>query len=288
MEVSLPAKHGKTYAGLVTRDNDTQEALGQALTTPLLSGHCYLLRFHAARSTSFSSYSRTTELPADFSGAVRLQLWAGKDHCQMQELLAETTPIRDTSWKTYELLFSPREEYDQFFFKATYVDDSDVYNGHVLIDHLSPILELECAASNTLELESISSVPAPGEAPNELSALIEKELPKIKWVHNGFTLEQQLLPSNSDPASWIYGNLGIYQITQLLKNNPDALITIAVGPRKDPLQQHHIRLLAAEFMAAGLSPRQCLIRPIKKRDERKTDWLRAPDGSVDILWGVDY
>lgn len=287
MNVHLPAKHGKTYAGLVTRDNATQEVLGQALSSPIKKGHCYRLRIHAARATSFSSYSRLTEMPADFSQGVRLQLWAGDGHCNMQELLAQTATIQDTSWTAYDISFSPRQQYDHFFFKVTYTAEEPAYNGHVLIDHLSPIIEESCqdAAPPTVML-------LPKEAPSigtsaQLAGLIEEQLPKVKWVKEGFSLEQQLLPPPGTNRRWVYGNIGIYQIAHLLSAYPDALLTVAVGPRKDPLQQHHIRLLAAEFMAAGLSPKQCLIRPVKKRDLKKTDWLQT-QGSGDILWGLDY
>ena len=123
---------------------------------------------------------------------------------------------------------------------------------------------------------------------DQLADLIEEELPKVRWVNNGFTLEQQLLPPAANNHNWTFGNPGIYQIAQLLKDHPDALLTVAVGPRKDPLLQHHIRLIAAEFMAAGLSAKQCLIRPLKKRDMKRNNWLKTAIGGQDILWGVDY
>lgn len=288
MNVHLPARHGKTYAGLVTRDNATQEALGQALSSPILAGHCYLLRINAARSATFSSYSRLTELPADFSQPVRLQLWGGKGHCQMQELLAETLPVQDTVWKVYELNFSPQEGYDQLFIKVAYAKEGEVYNGHVLIDHLSPIVEMKCIERTFLRWENKNDEVLSTGSDDQLADLIEEELPKVRWVNNGFTLEQQLLPPAANNHNWTFGNPGIYQIAQLLKDHPDALLTVAVGPRKDPLLQHHIRLIAAEFMAAGLSAKQCLIRPLKKRDMKRNNWLKTAIGGQDILWGVDY
>lgn len=288
MSVSLPAKHGKTYAGLVTRDNATQEALGQSLGQPLQAGHCYRLRFHAARSATFSSYSRLTELPADFTRAVRLQLWAGQGHCQMQELLAETTAIQDTIWKRFEVAFSPTANYDQFFFKVTYAGEEEAYNGHILLDHLSPIIEEACRPDSTQLAHRIPKEAPSIGSPEQLPQLIERQLPKVKWVKEGFTLEQQLLPPPGNALTWSHGNLGIYQIAHLLKAYPDAMLTIAVGPRKDPLQQHHIRLIAAEFMAAGLPPKQCLIRPLKKRDLKRRQWLQFAEGNRDILWAIDY
>lgn len=286
MEVTTKAKHGKTYAGLVVRDNQTQETLGQALIRPLKAGQCYLLRFYACRSDVFSSYSRLTELPTDYSNPVKLQLWAGNKHCRRKVLLAETEAIQTTSWQIYDLRLRPTSDVNQLFFSATYHENFDFYNGHVLIDHLSPIIAIDCTeGEHSLGLDKPQSSDKRPDT-TDLAGKIKDQITGIQWVRNGFSLQQQIIPRIDQGEGWISGNASIYQISDHLKTDPDALLTIAVGPRKNRLLKHHIRLLAAEFMAAGLPPDRCLIRPMKKRDLRRNDWLNANDPEPDILWGI--
>lgn len=286
MGVTQPARHGKTYAGLVVRDNNTRETLGQTLSEPLIAGQCYFLRFYASRSDDFSSYSRLTNEPADFTPAVRLQIWAGSRHCTPAELLVETAPLRDTSWQAYEVILRPRENSDQLFFTAAFDDPQQPYNGHLLLDHLSPIVALDCDQ----ELPLLPAVPTgmqPGEvAAASLAELIRQEIGAVRWTRNGFSLYQELLPDPDQDHHWITGNPAVYRISRYLQNQPEALLTVAVGPRKDPLISHHIRLLAAEFLAAGLPPERCLIRPMKKRDRKRDNWLNSNVPTADLLWGI--
>lgn len=288
LNVTQDAKHGKTYAGLVVRDNGTQETLGQMLAQPLRTGACYEVRLYACRAAGFSSYSRLTGMQANFSEPVKLQLWGGTQHCGREHLLAETTAITDTTWQLYELAFTAPADCDQLFFSAAYTNDSLVYNGHLLLDHLSPLIPIDCRSRMPLAEEGETATPPTNGIPQKsnLATAIEGELSGIRWVRNGFSLEQHLLPVNGSHSTWTAGNRGIYRITQYLQSDPEALLTVAVGPKKDPLLQHHIRLLAAEFMAAGLTPDRCLIRPIRKKDLHREDWLKSDYNATHLLWGL--
>lgn len=96
MNVVQKAIHGKTYAGLVVRDNNTQETLGQSLSKTLLAETCYMFHLNACRSEAFASYSRLTLEPANFVKPVKLQVWAGNQHCNRKYLVAETDAVADT------------------------------------------------------------------------------------------------------------------------------------------------------------------------------------------------
>jgi|SRR5690606_2770898 len=47
---NLKAQDGKTYLGMVARDNDTYEAISQVLSEPLIAGKCYTLSVYLARA----------------------------------------------------------------------------------------------------------------------------------------------------------------------------------------------------------------------------------------------
>lgn len=282
--VTKKAVHGKTYAGLVVRDNETQETLGQNLDQPILEGNCYLLRFYACMSEIFSSVSRLTREPSEFSHAVKLQIWGGQQHCDRKFLLAETEPVTENFWQIFHVFFNPPADCDQLFLTAAFNDAADPYNGHILIDNLSPIVSVNCDdPANSLKEPSEIGI----ETDNlNIKEAISREIPDIRWARNGFSLEQDFFQDPMGSDELVVGNKAIYRISHHLQTHPDALLTVVVGPRKDPLVQHHIRLLAAEFMASGLSPERCLIRPMKKRDLKKDNWLNEVSDEVDVLWGV--
>lgn len=284
MQVTMPAYHGLSFAGLVVRDNGTYEALGQQLSPALKPGHCYRFRIHAARSPLFISISRSTLEPADFTQAVRLQLWAGDKHCAFQQLLAETPTITDTTWQAYELAFHAEAAYDQLFLVAKN-DPSygNSYNGHIMLDKASPLIPLDCTDGSFLT-ETIAAWDYP-ETGHDAAflAFLNRQVARIRWVRNGFSLEQELLPGDTPGQAWQIGNGAIFTIARALQHRPDALLTVAVGPKKGPLVQHQMRLIAAELLAAGLRPERCLIRPLRAKDLRRTDWLNR-EGN--ILWGV--
>jgi hypothetical protein len=287
MSVTQLAFHGKTYAGLVSRDNDTAEALGQSLDHTLEAGSCYMLRLYTSRSPIFKSHSRSTGDLVDFTQPIKLQIWAGNLHCQNEELLAETPLITDTTWQMHEMHFSPKANYKQLYFTAAREKESAPYNGHLLLDHLSPVIPLDCSTGVSLTLieEKEESVPAINNY-DDLQTSIQEQIKQLHWVRDGFGLEQNLIPSAKQISDWEIINKAIYQISEGLKVHPKALLTIAVGPPKGPLVQHHIRLLAAEFMAVGLPPERCLIRPMKKKDLRKGNWLTEGTEQVYLLWGI--
>lgn len=74
-----------------------------------------------------------------------VRLWGGNSYCNQKELLAMSDPIVYSEWKTIELAFIPSENYDFVTIEAFYKLPLVVpYNGYVLIDNLSDIIQVEC------------------------------------------------------------------------------------------------------------------------------------------------
>lgn len=135
--VDTEAYEGQSYLGLVVRDNNTWESIYQRLEAPLISGEDYQLNLALARSELYISVSRITKQPANFNSACILRVWGG-GRGKKVELLAETSPIIHTSWKTYSLTFRPGKSYPQLFLEAYYSPNlTELYNGNILVDDLS-------------------------------------------------------------------------------------------------------------------------------------------------------
>jgi len=138
--VQMPALHGNTYLGMVVRDNDTWERVGQRLDQRLKAGVCYQLELAVARSGTFTSYSQLKKREASYTTPCKLRIYAGEDK-QMDQLLAETTLIEEESWEYRLLEFTPDKNYGYLTIEVFY--DEPVlfpYNGNVLIDNLSPVV----------------------------------------------------------------------------------------------------------------------------------------------------
>lgn len=138
--VTLPAAHGDTYLGMVVRDNNTVEAIGQRLPEPLQVGKKYLLRAHLARSQMMLSLSRSTGDEANYTTPVMLRVWGGNDNwCDKEELLFQTPLITTTSWREHELLLEPQNSNYTYLILEAYYKTPVLfsYNGNLLVDNLS-------------------------------------------------------------------------------------------------------------------------------------------------------
>ena len=70
--VTKPAADGNTYLGLVVRDNDTWESVGQELSKPLEKGKCYSFSISLCRSELYISISRLSDQTANYTAPAKL------------------------------------------------------------------------------------------------------------------------------------------------------------------------------------------------------------------------
>lgn len=132
--------NGATYLGMVTRDNDTWEKVGQQLNGALQKNRCYEFSIYLARSELYLSASRVTGQPTNYIQPIKLKIYGGNEVCGKEELLAETGLIKNTQWLEYFFNFTPSEEYQYIVFEA-YYDEPTLfpYSGNILLDNLSSI-----------------------------------------------------------------------------------------------------------------------------------------------------
>lgn len=147
-EVTMDPKDGRSYLGLVTRYNDTYEAISQKLNKSFKKGRCYSFQSYLARSDHYKSHTRRSyesNQMEDFILPVRLRIWGGSRSWPKKEILAQSGPIESNEWKMYEFKLEPSRNHSYFTIEAYYLNDmEEPYNGHVLVDNLSPITEVNC------------------------------------------------------------------------------------------------------------------------------------------------
>jgi outer membrane protein OmpA-like peptidoglycan-associated protein len=138
--VSKSAFNGNTYVGMVTRDNNTWEAVGQRLKTPLMKGVAYTFSIYLARSETYESQSRATGRNVNYVTPATLRVWAGSGYCAKEEMLAETEPISSATWQKFSFKFTPKTSHNYFMIEAFYkVPTLFPYNGNILVDNASDI-----------------------------------------------------------------------------------------------------------------------------------------------------
>ncbi|GAB5551100.1 MAG: hypothetical protein Sapg2KO_06910 [Saprospiraceae bacterium] len=135
--VTKAAKHGDTYIGMVVRDNETWEKIGQKLDQPLKKGKKYQLRGYIARSETFVSVSKLTNERANYTQSIILRINGAEAWEDNLQQLGQTPPILNYDWKYFELTLKPKSNAAYFVVEAYYNDMIDgAYNGNILLDDL--------------------------------------------------------------------------------------------------------------------------------------------------------
>jgi len=147
--VSKKPQDGKTFLGLVTRFDGSFESVSQTLATELKAGHCYSMSIYLCQSPIYDSRTRrSTESKEKFVTPTTLRIWGGNKICERTEKLHESEPKETNEWTLYTFIIQPLNNLTYLSIE-TYLPREqhqfpEAYNGHLLLDHLSPIIEISC------------------------------------------------------------------------------------------------------------------------------------------------
>ena len=169
---NIPPAKGRSYVGLVVRQNDTWESISQGLDIPLKKDKCYSFSIYLARSDDYWSVSRdinnqiTSENddPVNYVEPAVFRMWGGSVYCAQEQLIAESTPIDHSDWRVYEFKIEPKSDINFILIEAFYVVPTFFpYNGHILIDELSDFKEIPCSEEDEIIEDIIAEVPVKKE-----------------------------------------------------------------------------------------------------------------------------
>ncbi len=154
-QVTKQPSDGRTYLGLVVRDNDTWEMVSQRLSQPLVAGNVYSFSLDLCRSEVYMSQSRVTNKPMNYATPITFRVWGGKGYCSKDELLATSPMIKNSKWERFDFELSPSKDYRYIVLEAFYkVPTPFPYNGNLLVDNASdikPLKEEELAIRQALD-----------------------------------------------------------------------------------------------------------------------------------------
>ncbi len=139
--VTLPPSNGSSYIGLVYAPSiPWQEGAGQNLSAPMAAGTNY--NFTIDLATMASADPLTGIVLPPYCG--QIQLWGGmagvNSGCDQSELLWTSPVITNTSWVTYNLSFTPTQNWNHILF-VIYAQPPACTDGqYILMDNMTPII----------------------------------------------------------------------------------------------------------------------------------------------------
>lgn len=299
--VTKKAYDGQTYLGLVVRDNETWERVSQGLSRPLEAGKCYEFSIYLARSEIYLSQSasaRDTERRyelVNFTTPVKLRIWGGVGPCARTELLAESNLVKNTRWLRFDFRFNPKNTLHYITLEAFY--NTPVlfpYNGNVLVDNASAIVEVPCEE----EIPLVVDVPPPpppsgneresGAEDNAIDA-VPKDVGhfsqlEVEELSVGTTLRIDKLYFLADSANFTSESLPILEdLYSFLEKNPKLVVEIgghtnSIPPHSycDELSTARAKAVADYLISRGIEADRVKYRGYGKRRPIATN--KTPEG----------
>jgi len=300
--------HGRTYLGMVTRDNDTWESVSQELPTPMKAGQCYSFSVELSKSERYISGSRLNaeDKPKyNYTTPSVFRLWGGYGYCGTAELLAESVPVKNSEWKTYTFKLSPKANYKYITFEAFYkVPVVIPYNGHILVDNCSKLIEINCEDElavveakpkkvlpphKRVKKKPKAKVEVPKKKPEEETVVYTKPPKKIlnldrNKIKKGQTIEIQNLYFKADMATINRKSYEVLdEVYDFLKSNIDISVEIGghtngVPPHEycDSLSTDRAKTVAEYLVDKGIPPNR-----LKYKGYGKRKWIASnltPEG----------
>lgn len=231
-QVSKNPHQGRTYLGLVARDNNTWESVSGKLPQKMEKDTCYTFSIFAARSETYISTSRVTEEQANYNTPLVLRVHGGFDYCDKQELLAESDLITNTKWEELQFAFQPLAKYTHIVIEAFYRTPTLFpYNGNVLLDDVQLIKGCDAAAAairasgatmdvepidieevikkQAVKKEEVKKKEIPVEKPIEIATPIpEKPRVEVKKEPRKPAVLPAALPKDASELTQVLGALG--------------------------------------------------------------------------------
>ncbi|TNE67236.1 MAG: OmpA family protein [Bacteroidetes bacterium] len=301
-QVTKTPSQGSTYLGLVVRDNETWEGVGQRLSQPLEQDECYEFAVDLCRAELYLSLSRTTGEEVNYATPAKIRVWGGMGYCDKRELLYETPLITTTRWLTYTFRLNPKKGSYSFILIEAYFKTPTLfpYNGNILLDNASAIKQIDCNMKPMQEPEERPSIavtvpksrpattpkspqpekqtsPKPAVA-NKSSKINRSDLKKgsiIRLENVYFDADKYVIKSESIPA--------LMEVYDFMEQNPDVILEVGGHTNNRPtpdfaqtLSTSRAKSVADWLVGKGIAPERVQYKGYGKKYPIDTN--ATPDG----------
>ncbi len=292
--VTLAPSNGQSYLGLVVRDNETWEMVGQRISRPLEINQCYEFSIDLCRSLEYMSPTKTSKENSSYATPARLIIWGGNSPCEKGEPLFETSIIQNTRWLTTVCRLSPKKGSWSYIVLEAYYKTPLLfpYNGNVLIDNASAIKPIMCGPEKMPE-ERVAEVkkpkpPQPGSkviasniktkvvptnAPPPIAPLETKKfehsklkagdiirLEKVYFEANKYDLKPESVTSLKDLLAFLQTNPDVYvEVGGHTNNNPTEQFA-------NDLSMNRAKSVTDWLIAQGITPERLTYKGYGKKN----------------------
>lgn len=143
--VTKQAQHQNTYLGMVVRENETYERVGQQMSAPMSAGQCYELRIQLARSEIYLSRSHSSDYKINYVTPAKVRIRGGFFVCDRGEVIGQSELVKNFDWSEYRIKLKPEKAYTHIILEVFYKSPILFpYNGNVLLDNASPLRPVNC------------------------------------------------------------------------------------------------------------------------------------------------
>ena len=271
-QVDKTAIDGDSYLGMVVRENETWESIGQRLSQPLRGGKTYRFSIYLARSAVYMSalhYSSNNKI--NFATPIKLRIWGGDGYCKKRELLAESPLVINTRWLEFDFKLNPSDDLSYITLEAFYATPSPFpYNGNILLDGASSIIELgdteflfadsvRVAYLDSLEDAEVFVTPATEEYLKErIKPTVEQEEFKegVLTEEDRMFLKKQLALVKFEANSYYLENKGIDAVIEIVKKlngfEEDLKISFCINTVESSWKSKRGKEILSLFLEAGI------------------------------------
>lgn len=142
--VTIQAQQGNSFLGLVVREGNSWEGVGQKLNGFMEQGVSYSFSIWLNRSNTYKSATRGNPEFKPFTAPTILKIWGYNTKTHHEQLLAESEPVGHSKWVRYDFVLTPTlEDFDEIDLMAYYAPGHENENGNLLIDNCSLIEKIE-------------------------------------------------------------------------------------------------------------------------------------------------
>lgn len=145
-KVFKPAVDGRTYLGMVVRENNSWESVTQRLSAQLKKEKSYSFSIYICTSEVYlSGTAKNTQSLINYTTPAKLRIWGGNQFCEDDVLLAESPMITNNEWQKFTFTIKPLRNISYITLEAFYKTPmltQDPYNGNILLDNASAFVEI--------------------------------------------------------------------------------------------------------------------------------------------------